>query len=119
VKEFSRGGIMKRILMGTLLTATFIGLAGPAVAADGAAVYKSRCAMCHGAAGQGTAMGNAFNGNEFIVSGSEKVITEAILKGRSGADRKYQQFPMGMPAQKLGDEDVGALVPYLKSLASK
>lgn len=110
---------MKRISLSALLIATCVGLAGTAVAADGAAIYKSRCAMCHGAAGEGTAMGNALKGNDFIASGGEKAIAEAILKGRSGAAIKYKQFPMGMPAQKLGDDDVSALVPYLRSLASR
>jgi mono/diheme cytochrome c family protein len=119
MKELTKGKIMKRIFMSTLLIATCMGLAGTAVAADGAAIYKSKCAMCHGADGQGTPMGNALKGNKFISSGSDKAITELILKGRSGAAKKYKQFPMAMPPQKLGDGDVSALISYLKSVASK
>ncbi len=51
------------------------------MAADGAALYKSKCSMCHGVDGQGTVMGNAFKGNRFIASGSEKIINEVILIG--------------------------------------
>ncbi len=110
---------MKRMLMSIMLVATSMGLAGTAMAADGAAIYKSKCVMCHGADGQGSAMGSAFKGNEFIVSGSEKAITEVILKGRIGAQKKYKNLSMGMPAQKLSDAEVSALVAYLKLLASK
>ena len=110
---------MKRILMSMMLVITSMGLAGTAMATDGVAIFKSRCAMCHGADGQGSAMGTAFKGNEFIASSSEKVITEVILKGRNGAEKKYKNLSMGMPAQKLSSAEVSAVVTYLKSLASK
>ena len=107
------------MLMSIMLVATSMGLAGAAMAVDGVAIYKSKCAMCHGADGQGSAMGTAFKGNEFIASSSEKVITEVILKGRNGAAKKYKNLSMGMPAQKLSDAEVSAVVAHLKSLASK
>ena len=107
------------MLMGMMLAVVSMGLAGTAIAADGAAIYKSKCAMCHGADGQGTTMGNAFKGNQSIASGSEKIITEVILKGRNGAAKKYKELTMGMPAQKLSDAEVSAVVAHLKSLASK
>ena len=66
-----------------------------------------------------TAMGPAFKGSAFIASGSDEEITEVILKGRTGPDKKYKVFVLGMPAQGLGDDDVSALVKHLKSLAAK
>ena len=110
---------MKRSLLIAVVAVAAMGLAGSSLASDGEAVYKSKCAMCHGADGAGSPMGNAFKGNEFISGGSDADIADTILKGRSGAARKYSQYSMGMPAQKLGDDDLKAVVAYLKSLASK
>ena len=107
------------MFMSIMLVATSMGLAGAAMAADGVAIYKSKCAMCHGADGQGSAMGPAFKGNEFVTSGSEKVITEVILNGRNGAAKKYKNLAMGMPALKLSGSEVSAVVAHLKSLASR
>ena len=110
---------MKIMLMSTMLFAAFIGTAGSALAADGEALYKSKCLMCHGAEGKGTAMGPAFAGSEFVKSGTEAAIADVILKGREGDAKAYKNIALGMPAQKLGDEEVSALVAYLKSLGAK
>jgi len=110
---------MKKILMSIMLVATSMFLVGTTMAADGAAIYKSKCAMCHGADGQGTAMGNAFKGNKFITSGSDKEIAEVILKGRIGTAKKYKSIAIGMPAKKLSDTEISAVVAHLRSLASK
>lgn len=110
---------MKRILMFTLIFTATTGLTAAAMAADGAAVYKTKCALCHGADGQGSPMGPAFKGSEFITSGSNGEITGVILKGRTGDQKKYKNIAVGMPAQSLDADDAGALVKYLKSLASK
>jgi cytochrome c oxidase cbb3-type subunit 3 len=110
---------MKRILMTSMLFAACVGFAGSAMAADGEALYKTKCLMCHGADGKGTPMGPAFNGNAFITSSSDQAIAEVITKGREGAAKTYKNIALGMPAQQLGDEEVGALVAYLKSLAAK
>ena len=59
------------------------------------------------------------NGNEFITSGSDKAIAEVILKGRVGAAKKYKNFAIGMPAKKLSDAEVSAVVAHLRTLASK
>ncbi len=110
---------MKRVFVSLMLVATSMLFVGTALAADGADLYKSRCAMCHGADGQGSIMGNAFTGNRFISSGTDEAITAVILKGRNGADKKFSQFAMGMPAQKLTDAEVSAIITHLKALASK
>jgi mono/diheme cytochrome c family protein len=110
---------MKRILVPSILFAACMGFAGSVLAADGEALYKTKCLMCHGADGKGTAMGPAFKGSEFIKSSSDQAIAEVILKGREGAAKTYKNIALGMPAQKLSDEDSGALVAYLKSLAAK
>lgn len=107
---------MKKTLAVALL-ALGIGVSGTALAADGAAIYKSKCVACHGADGKGTAMAPSFQNSEFIKNSTEEQVSEVILKGREGAAKKYKNFAIGMPAQKLSDEDTKAVVTYLKTLS--
>ncbi len=111
---------MKRFIMLTLLVAASIGLAIPAAASDGGALYKAKCAACHGGNGQGTAMAPAFTGNEWVGTSSDADVADSIKNGRQGAAKKYKKFAIGMPAQKsMSDGDVAALVAHLKELAAK
>lgn len=83
--------------------------------ADGASVFASKCTMCHGAAGVGTAMGPKLAGSDFI-KGDAGTIEGVISNGVSGGDKKYANFPMAMPKFVFSDGELGALVDYLKSL---
>lgn len=107
------------MLVSALFLATSASLAGTAVAADGAAIYLTKCVACHGIDGKGTAMGPAFKGSEYLAASSDEEITAAILKGRSVAEKKYKNIAIGMPAQQIDAADMPGLVEYLKSLASK
>lgn len=90
----------------------------PAIAADGAALYKTKCAACHGADGQGTAMAPAFKASEWVKATADAEIATVITGGREGAAKKYKNFAMGMPKQKLADDEVSAVVAHLKALAA-
>ncbi|MFQ5585247.1 MAG: c-type cytochrome [Thermodesulfobacteriota bacterium] len=89
--------------------------AGTAMASDGASVYASKCKMCHGDGGKGTPMAPKLAGNDFI-KGDAEAIKSTISNGRSGAAKKYSNFPMAMPKFKMSGGDLDALVSYLKSL---
>lgn len=110
---------MRKTFMVAMLLATGMSFAGPVMAADGEAIYKAKCIACHGADGKGSAMGPAFKGSAFIASNSDQAIVDVILKGRDGAAKMYKNIPLGMQAQKFSDEEVGAVVAYLKALAAK
>jgi mono/diheme cytochrome c family protein len=110
---------MKRLLTGAMLFALLTGVAGAALAADGASIYKSKCLACHGADGKGTAMAPGFQDNAFMKDSAEDVISKTIQDGRSGAEKKYKNFALAMPPQNLEDAEIKAVVSYLKSLASK
>ena len=88
---------------------------GTALAADGASLYASKCKMCHGAAGEGAAMGPKLAGSD-LIKGDGEAIKAIIVKGVAAADKKYPNFPMGMPGSKISDAELDALVAHLKSL---
>src|SRR5271166_4319745 len=71
-----RFSFMKRSL---LIMAAFTLASSMAWAQDGAALYKSKCAMCHGAAGEGKA-GPALAGTKLTAA----QITDVLTKGAEG-----------------------------------
>ena len=105
---------MKRIVW-VVATVLLFAFSGVALAADGAALYDSKCKMCHGDAGQGTLMGPKVAGSDFS-KGDAGAIKDVITKGRLGGDRKFANFPMGMPGMKMSDEELDSVVKYLKTL---
>lgn len=107
---------MKRMLAGAAAVLA-LGSFSLALAEDGAAVYKSKCMPCHGPEGKGTAMAPAVMGNQFIKTASEQELSDVILKGREGAAKKYKQYAIGMPAQKLSDAETKSVIAYMKELA--
>lgn len=81
-------------------------------AADGAATFKAKCAMCHGADGSGnTAMGKSMGlkdlGSADVQKMSDAELTAVVTKGKGK-----------MPAYggKISDEDISAVVKYIRTL---
>ena len=90
-------------------------LAPLAFAADGAAVYKAKCASCHGVDGKGqTPMGKKMNlrdlGSPEVQKQTDKELYDwtAVGKGK-------------MPGykDKLTDEEIKALVAHMRAFAKK
>ena len=85
-----------------------------AVAQDGAATYKAKCAVCHGADGKGSAAGVQMGAPDFTSADVQKQtdaqLTETITKGKGK-----------MPAYdgKLKDTEIKDLVAYIRGLAKK
>jgi len=108
---------MKYLLFRTALVALLAcGLiaacASPAFADDAAATYKSKCAMCHGPDGKGTATGTKMGAHDFsspeVKAESDAQLNDVITKGKAK-----------MPAYgaKLKDTEIKDLVTYVRSLA--
>jgi cytochrome c6 len=96
-----------------LLSSLFI--AQSYAADNGAAVFTSKCAMCHGADGQGkTTMGAKFNiknlASPEVQKQSNAELTQIIGKGKDK-----------MPAYdgKLTKEEIAQLAAYIKTLGKK
>ena len=96
--------------------------AAPTVASeatvDGAALYATHCAACHQATGAGLpGVFPPLAGSEWVL-GDEDTVLQIVLHGVSGqmevAGHVYQG---SMPAfgERLGDEEIAALVSHLRS----
>lgn len=84
-------------------------------ASDGAAVYKTKCASCHGADGSGqTAMGKSLKLRDLGSADVQKQTDKELYN--LTADGKGK-----MPAYKgkLTEADINALVAHMRTLAKK
>jgi cytochrome c oxidase cbb3-type subunit 3 len=107
-----------RKLIWIAAVALIVAFSGTALAADGAEIYKSTCAACHGLKGEGIPMmGPAVKGNKFVLESDDAAITDVILKGRAGDAKMYKDMPVPMLPQKLDDEQVKAVIAHMKELA--
>jgi len=77
-----------------------------ALAEDGAATYKAKCAACHGAEGQGK-VGPALKGTSL----SADQITDVLTKGNDA-----KKAPHKKPLNGLSADDAKAVAEYVKSL---
>lgn len=79
----------------------------PPVASDGAELYKTNCAECHGASGEGGKKGIP------LVSGHALHHTEAdyIEQVRDGKDKKMPAFK-----DKMSPDEIDAVVKYVRNV---
>ena len=78
----------------------------PAFAADGAAIYKAKCAVCHGSEGQGKS-GPAVKGTSL----SADQIKDLVIQGSDAKKAPHKKAFAGVSA-----DDARALADYLKTL---
>lgn len=95
------------LLVMTIAVALFILLPNLSWADDGAAVYKAKCAMCHGA----DAAGKPAAKIPSLIGDDAKKMSDADL-GKAVTEKA--KHPAGVKA--LGADDVKAVVTYVRSL---
>lgn len=98
-----------------VLIALALSWSGSAFAADGAALYKTKCAACHGADGSGnTPVGKSLKvkalSSEEVQKMTDAELTKAIEKGKG----KMPAF-----AGKLSDEELKDVVKFIRGFAQK
>ena len=83
-------------------------------APDGAAVFKKRCTMCHGADGKGMKALKTpdFTSPEWQTARSDEAITEVIKNGKKGTS-------MPAMASKLSEDEIKAVVAHVRSFNSE
>ena len=94
---------MKRYLM---ILAAFTVLSTLAWAQDGAALYKAKCAMCHGAMGEGK-VGPSLQKTSL----SAMQITDLLTKGAEGKKAPHSKAMAGLTA-----DQASAVATYVASL---
>ena len=111
---------MKSLLQffGSLLLAGIIALLTSTVvqaadSPDGAAIYKQKCQMCHGADGKGFPAIKTpdLTNPKWQASVSDKEMIEVIKNGKKGT-------PMPAFADKLKDDEIQAVVKFIRSFDS-
>lgn len=107
--------LFSRLGLTLLLACGLIAVSTPAAQAqDAAATFKSKCAMCHGADGKGSAMGLKMGAHDFTSDDVQKQtdmqLTMTITKGKAK-----------MPAYdgKLKDTEIKDLVAYVRAFGKK
>lgn len=97
-----------KVVRGAMFLAVVIALStGTMMAADdGAAIYKSKCAACHGANGEGK-MGPKLVGDSM----SEDQIVDQLTKGMAG-----KKPPHAKPIAGLTADQAKAVATYVKGL---
>jgi cytochrome c6 len=110
---------MKSICTGMLVALVVLGLAvltspSASFGDDSAGLYKSKCAMCHGADGKGeTPAGKSMKVKDFasddVKSMSDADLSDAIAKGKG-------KMP---PFKTLSADQVKGLVEYVRAFAKK
>jgi mono/diheme cytochrome c family protein len=86
---------MKRYMM--MLTAVGL-VSGIAWAQDGAALYKAKCAMCHGAMGEGK-VGPSLQKTTL----DQKQIADLLTNGAAGKKAPHAKAVSGLTAAQAGD----------------
>ena len=91
-------------------------LAAPLRAQDGAALYKSKCAACHGPDGTGNVPTGKALGVTDLTSADVQKQTDAELTD-SIANGKGKKMPAYKG--KITDDQIKGLVGYIRALAKK
>ena len=103
---------MNRKLLVILSLAILIILPATLAAADGAALYKAKCAMCHGADGSGaTPMGKSMKLRDLRSPEVQKQTDAELTKVTADGKGK-------MPAYKgkMTDAEISAVVAHMRAL---
>ncbi|HTZ83938.1 MAG TPA: cytochrome c [Candidatus Acidoferrales bacterium] len=97
---------LTKLIVLFVLLALAVSIAMPAFAADGAATYKAKCAMCHGPDGAGK-VGPALKGTSL----SDAQITDLLVKGDEAKKAPHKKAITGLSA-----DDAKAVAEYVKTL---
>ena len=100
-----------KAMISTMALGMLLAAAIPAAADDAAALYKSKCQVCHGADGKGTAAGQKMGAKDFqspeVAKQSDADLAKITKEGK-GKMPKYDG--------KLTDDQIKGLIKYIRSL---
>lgn len=94
-----------------VVVALLVAMAVPAMAQDSAALYKSKCQICHGPDGKGSAVGKKMGTKPFDSPDVAKQTDSQLIattKNGKGKMPKYEG--------KLTDAQIKGLIAYIRTL---
>jgi cytochrome c6 len=100
------------ITMFTIATAIAVVLSIPlsAAAQDASALFKSKCAGCHGADGTGSAMGKKMGAHDFTSADVQKMSDAELSDIITNGKNKMPKYG------SLKPEEIKGLVAYIRTL---
>ena len=100
---------MKKTMVVLAMFSLLVSIAMPAFAADGAATFKAKCAMCHGADGtkENPGMGVKSLAGADVQKQSDADLVAAVTKGKG---------KMPAYAGKLSDDEIKGVVAFVRTL---
>jgi cytochrome c6 len=102
---------MKKLLVVVVVLAVMSVIAVPTFAADeGAKVFASKCAVCHGADGAGKMKGTPDLRSSEVQSLSDAQLTDAIANGPKGKESH------AFAKKGLDEATIKSLVAYIRTL---
>ena len=100
-------------VMLTMLAAGLILWGTSAAADDGAAIYKAKCAMCHGADGKGdTPMGKKLGLRDFASPEVQKMSDDELIAVTTKGKNKMPAYENKLTAAQIKD-----VITYIRQLA--
>ena len=106
---------MRKIAIMLALVVLVMMVAPAAFAADSAALYKTKCAMCHAADGSGdTPMGKKMAAHDFRSPEIQKMTDAQLIEITTKGKNKMPGYD-----QKLTADEIKGLVAYICELAKK
>lgn len=100
-----------KVIISTLALGLLLAAALPAAAEDAAALYKSKCQMCHGADGKGSPAGQKMGARDFHSPEVAKETDADLIKITKEGKNKMPKFD-----GKLTDDQIKDLVKFIRSL---
>jgi cytochrome c6 len=98
-------------IISTMALAALLAAALPAAAEDAAALYKSKCQVCHGADGKGSPAGQKMGVKDFHSPDVAKQTDAELIKVTKEGKGKMPKYD-----GKLTDDQIKELVKYIRSL---
>ena len=106
---------MRKIAIMLALAVLVMMVAPAAFAGDAAALYKTKCAMCHAADGSGdTPMGKKTAAHDFRSPEIQKMTDEQLTEITTKGKNKMPGYD-----KKLTADEIKGLVAYIRELAPK
>ena len=100
-----------KTLFAILFVLGFMMVARPAMADDAEALYKSKCQVCHGADGKGSAAGQKLGAKDFHSPEVQKETDAELIEITKQGKGKMPPYD-----KKLTDDQIKQLIKYVRSL---